>query len=113
MVLYRIHHLQMDSKKSAAPKAKKAATSSTKSAKGAGAKKSKSLAYGKVHFRAMLFRGKWRFINKAEAEKNAKKKLAKLAKLKAQGVEVKEKVVSITVIISIALQRLYRASYLW
>lgn len=55
------------------------------------AKKSKSLSYGKVKFQAFLWRGKWRFVNKAEAEKEKKKKLAKLAKLKEQGVEIKEK----------------------
>lgn len=53
------------------------------------AKKSKSLAYGKVKFQAFLWRGKWRFVNKAEADKEKKKKLAKLAKLKEQGVQIK------------------------
>lgn len=61
-------------------------------AKGAATKKSKSLAYGKVQFKAFLWHGKWRFINKAEAEKSKKQKLAKLAKLKAEGKEVAPKV---------------------
>lgn len=79
-----------------APKPAKPATAgktaSSGKATGAAEKKSKSLAYGKVHFKAMLYRGKWRFINKVEADKNRKKKLSKLAKLKAKGIEVKPKV---------------------
>jgi len=68
------------------------AAASAEPAKSAKAKKPKSLTYGKVHFKAMLYRGKWRFISKAEAELSKKKRLAKLAKLKAQGVEVKPEV---------------------
>lgn len=74
-------------KKPAAEAVKKPAATPKKSY----AKKSKSLAYGKVKFQAFLFRGKWRFINKAEADKEKKKKLAKLAKLKEQGKQIKEK----------------------
>merc|ERR1712023_454142 len=52
--------------------------------------KKKSLAYGRVKFRASLYRGKWRFVNSAEVV-SEKKKSAKLAKLKEQGVQIKEK----------------------
>lgn len=72
-------------KVAAAPK--KAAVAPKKAAKPA--KKSKSLAYGKVKFQAFLWHGKWRFVDKAEAEKSKKKKLAKLAKLKEQGIVIK------------------------
>jgi len=54
-------------------------------AKGAAPAKSKSLAHGKVLFQAFKWRGKWRFINKAEAEKSRKRRLATVAKLRSQG----------------------------
>lgn len=73
-------------KKPAADAVKKPASNPKKSF----AKKAKSLAYGKVKFQAFLWRGKWRFVNKAEADKESKKKLAKLAKLKEQGKQIKE-----------------------
>jgi len=43
------------------------------------AKKSKSLAYGKVKFQAFLWRGKWRFVNKAEADKEKKKEVSQIS----------------------------------
>ena len=76
---------EVASKKPAADAVKKPAATPKKSF----AKKSKSLAYGKVKFQAFLWRGKWRFVNKAEADKEKKKKLAKLAKLKEQGKQIK------------------------
>jgi tRNA G18 (ribose-2'-O)-methylase SpoU len=99
----------VDASKSANPAKGKQAAPKAKSAEGASTnKKTKSLAYGKVQFKAMLYRGKWRFINKAEVDKNKKNKLAKVAKLKAQGIEVKPKV-SIDAA-PFSIQRLYRAS---
>ncbi|XKL65255.1 hypothetical protein PGB90_008675 [Kerria lacca] len=65
--------------------------SQKKKVKTAVSKKPSSLAYGKVMFQAFLWRGKWRFINKAEAEKARKKKLAKLAKLKSEKKEIIQK----------------------
>ncbi len=52
----------------------------------------RGLAFGKVKFRPFLWHGKWRFINKNEVEKAKKQKLAKIAKLKEQGITYVEKV---------------------
>lgn len=90
------------SKKPADPKK---AVSKPKKAK---AYAKKSLAYGKVQFKAFLWHGKWRFVNKAEAEKTKKKKLAKLAKLKEQGKEIK-----VLIETFISVMWLIRAGYSW
>lgn len=84
--------------KAANPAAKKDEVPAKKVEK-AVTKQSKSLAYGKVNFKAMLTHGKWRFINKAEAEKCRKQKLAKLEKLKAAGKEISVKVSVICVLL--------------
>lgn len=72
--------------------AKPAGASKAGTAKEGAAPKSKSLAHGKVLFQAFKWRGKWRFINKADAEKARKKRLATLAKLKSEGKKIVPKV---------------------
>lgn len=73
--------------------AKPADGSKAASAREGAAAKSKSLAHGKVLFQAFRWRGKWRFINKAEAEKARKKNLAAIAKLKSEGKKIVPKVI--------------------
>lgn len=72
--------------------AKPAGASKAGSAKEGAATKSKSLAHGKVLFQAFRWRGKWRFINKADAEKSRKKSVAAIAKLKSEGKKIVPKV---------------------
>lgn len=94
--------------------AKKSESTTAVPKKSPSSSKTKSLAYGKVKFKAFLWRGKWRFINKDEAEKLKKKKLSKLAKLKAEGKEVKVSFPAVHTAFECAffLLRLYRARYL-